>query len=273
MNKWPASWRIILILVLVGIAGGCMPTSDGPIDDEKEPNFVEGRNHQNAMDYKGAIAAFERTVQANPRNAAAHFELGLLYEQKMGDFVSAIYHFQRHLQLRPKSEHLDVVNQHITTCKLELAKTVTFAVINGEVHRDLVRLTNELAQSREMNEVLKKQIAARPTIVTQWNTIRVTQYVNVMVTNQIPPRPVTNYSAPIRTTNVVTPLRPTNTVTRVVPAPKPAPAPRSYQVHPGDTMAVIARRYGVSVDKIRAANPTVQPTKIRAGQVLIIPPE
>src|SRR3954468_7998835 len=101
MSKWPASWRVILIFVFCCVFSGCLPTSNTPVDDEKDPNFIEGRNHYNMMDWKGAGEAFERAVQANPRNASAHFELGVLDQEKENDPLSAAYHCQKHLQLRP----------------------------------------------------------------------------------------------------------------------------------------------------------------------------
>jgi hypothetical protein len=96
------------------------------------------------MDYKGAIESFERAVQANPRNAAAHFELGILYEDRMKDPLTAAYHYQRHLQLRPKSAYIDTVKDRLIRCKMDVAKTVTFAVVNEDIHRDLRRLTSQM---------------------------------------------------------------------------------------------------------------------------------
>jgi hypothetical protein len=58
------------------------------------------------------------------------------------------------------------------------------------------------------------------------------------------------------------------------PAPAtrtPAPA-RTHTVRAGETLFAIARRYGVSVDALRAANPAVQGDRIQAGQTLRIPP-
>ncbi len=45
----------------------------------------------------------------------------------------------------------------------------------------------------------------------------------------------------------------------------------SYRVRPGDTLASIARRYGVPVDYIRASNRIADPRKLRPGEVLILP--
>ena len=47
---------------------------------------------------------------------------------------------------------------------------------------------------------------------------------------------------------------------------------RTYVVRPGDTPALLALVYGVPVSAIRAANPRVDLSRLRAGQSLYIPP-
>jgi LysM repeat protein len=47
----------------------------------------------------------------------------------------------------------------------------------------------------------------------------------------------------------------------------------TYTVKPGDQMIPIAKEFGVTVAALKAANPTVDPTKMRIGSVLIIPPK
>lgn len=278
MSKWPACWRIILILLLSGIWSGCLPPGDSPQDEEKDPNFIEGRNYQNAMDYKGAIEAFERTVRANPRNAAAHFELGLLYE-RMGDYVSAIYHYQKHLELRPKSEYLETIKQRATACKMELAKTVTFGVVTREVHRDLEKMTNDLALMKQANDALRAQLAAKPMVITNWVKYFVTNYVRV--TNEAPAvryvaqapqaAPPTNYSMARSNPPAARQSAQTPTIqARVTPLP---PQKKTYVAKGGDTMANIARRFNVSLPRLEAANPGIEPKRLRAGQTLTIPTE
>jgi nucleoid-associated protein YgaU len=58
-------------------------------------------------------------------------------------------------------------------------------------------------------------------------------------------------------------------------APRPhRPAPTTYQVMPGDTLSGIAiRQYG-SVRRwraIAAANPGIDPRRLRPGQILVLP--
>ena len=57
----------------------------------------------------------------------------------------------------------------------------------------------------------------------------------------------------------------------VAPAPVPEVAGMEYVVVKGDSFAKIAKKNGVSVKAIEAANPGVEPTKLKVGQKLSIP--
>ena len=48
---------------------------------------------------------------------------------------------------------------------------------------------------------------------------------------------------------------------------------REHLVKPGDTLYSLAKRYGVTVEAIQAANPSIEGTNIPAGMTLIIPGE
>jgi LysM repeat protein len=58
------------------------------------------------------------------------------------------------------------------------------------------------------------------------------------------------------------------------PAPLPAtaaPATHEYTVTKGDSFYTIAKKFGVTIKAIEAANPGVEPTKLQIGQKLQIP--
>jgi LysM repeat protein len=57
----------------------------------------------------------------------------------------------------------------------------------------------------------------------------------------------------------------------VAPVPVPEVAGTEYVVVKGDSFAKIAKKHGVSVKAIEAANPGVAPTKLKVGQKLSIP--
>jgi LysM repeat protein len=52
-----------------------------------------------------------------------------------------------------------------------------------------------------------------------------------------------------------------------------SPTPLTYTVQPGDTLSKIATRFGISVTAIAEANNIKDPTRIKTGAVLIIPPK
>ena len=96
---------------------GCLRTAHSQLDEEKEPHFLAGKSHVNALDYQGALDSFEKALETNPLSASAHFEAGLLCEKYKQDHAAAIFHFQRFLQLRPNSEYAELVRQRILACK------------------------------------------------------------------------------------------------------------------------------------------------------------
>lgn len=53
--------------------------------------------------------------------------------------------------------------------------------------------------------------------------------------------------------------------------PRPTPSGRTYTVRSGDTLATIAKRNGVKLPDLVAANPGLNPNKLRANQTIIIP--
>ncbi|MFO7648423.1 LysM peptidoglycan-binding domain-containing protein [Halomonas campaniensis] len=51
----------------------------------------------------------------------------------------------------------------------------------------------------------------------------------------------------------------------------PSGGPYRYQVRPGDTYSSIARRFDTRASRIQAANPGIEPTALRVGQVIQVP--
>ena len=74
------SW-LALAAIFWLVINGCLPSDSSPLDEEKEPHFVLGKSRVNAMDYAGAVEAFNESLEANPRSAAAHFQLACLFDQ------------------------------------------------------------------------------------------------------------------------------------------------------------------------------------------------
>ena len=99
-------------------------------------------------------------------------------------------------------------------------------------------------------------------------------------TSPLPTRQIENFVPnPVRPPGVA-PSRPEMTVVKVTPRPtpkvkpKPKPKPKPvivrHTVRRGDTLSGLARRYGSSISKIKAAN-RISGSIIRLGQTLVIP--
>ena len=242
-----------LIFCLGAILCGCEP-GQSSLDDKKEPHYILGENRVNAMDYQGAVDAFEQSLEVNPHSAAAHFELACLFDEKISDPAAAIYHYQQYLKIDPKAENAEVVTARIATCKQQLATDVMAMPSAPAAQRELERLTDQNRQLQDQIDALKKwndyyaqQLAAKSNLVSTPNNPVMQQIQNTAQPAQTVPaqNPIANH--------------PTNS------------APRTHAVTSGETEAAIARKFGIKLSALQAANPGVNPSKLHVGQILNIP--
>jgi LysM repeat protein len=71
-------------------------------------------------------------------------------------------------------------------------------------------------------------------------------------------------------TATLPPMR-TTTSSTTPPTSTVSPEDRFYRIQPGDTLAIIAERYGVSIQSIVTLNALSDPDAIQAGQTIEIP--
>ena len=98
-------------------------------------------------------------------------------------------------------------------------------------------------------------------------------------TNQTPASSTSSSGAPAASASpifsgaiVLTSPHPQPPATTARGTPTPTATAITYVVQPGDSLANIAARFGVSIDAIVAANPGIDPNRMNVGQTLIIPP-
>ena len=241
-----------LLLLLCMSLCGCLPSGQGELEEEKEPYFLAGQSLVNSMDYKGAVESFEKALEVNPHSASAHFELALLCEEREGDPAAAIYHYEQFLKLRPNSAKADFIRQHITACKQDLAKTVLPLPVTPAMQRDFEKLAEE-------NKRLREEVA-------NWQAYyQSLARSNAQAQSQAPARPAPAQSQPVQLSatqpNPRTDIRPSGV----------AASARTYTVKPDDSLYSIARKYGVKLEALVAANPGVDPHRLRPGQSVNIP--
>jgi LysM repeat protein len=259
------SWIRFVLGVCVVAAGvalnGCSSSDQGQLDEEKEPHFVLGKGRVNAMDYQGAIEAFEQSLETNPHSAAAHFELGWLYDEKAPDPAAAIYHYGQYLKLCPNADNADVIRQRIYRCKQQLAADVLPLPSAPAAQQQLESLA-------EQNRQLQQQVSRLQENVKQWNAYYASQL--AAAKTNAPPGNATVQPTPAQTAqNISVPSGSANAGRSASPAAMTRP--RTHTVLAGETAAGIARKYGVKLSALVAANPDMNPARIRPGQVLNLP--
>jgi LysM repeat protein len=256
MTRPAKLFRRLLLLAALLLLGGCLPTTQSQLDEEKEPHFLAGKSRVNTLDFNGAIESFEKALEVNPQSASAHFELAWLYEQKENDPAAAIYHYNKYLHLRPKAENADLAKQHILFCKQALASTVSLGPISEKQQRDLEKLAEENKQLTEYNKKLTDLVAQ-----------------SRAMTNTPPAQPMPARSgAPAAAESpslTVASLPVAGTSGRV--AAVLSSAAHSHTVKAGETLAQIARKYGVRLNALMAANPHLDPRRLQVGQTLSVP--
>ena len=243
------------LLAAVLALNGCTPSDQGQSDEEKEPHFVLGKGRVNAMDYSGAVEAFEQSLEVNPHSAAAHFELGWLYDEKVPDPAAAIYHYGQYLKLSPNADNAEVIRQRIYRCKQQLAADVLPLPSAPAAQQQLETLAE---QNRQLQDEVNKW---RAYYAGQLAAVRT----NTPVAGNTAAAPASNPSPQ----NVPISQGSANSDRAV--APSATTRPHTHTVVAGETAVGIARKYGVKFSALEAANPDVNLTRIRAGQVLKIP--
>ena len=249
--------RCALFLILGLGLGGCLPSGRSQLDEEKDPHYLAGKSRANALDYQGALECFEKAIEANPRSSAGHLEAGLLYEKYPPDYAAAIYHFDRFLKLRPNSDYAKVVGQRILACKQELARTVSLGPVTQALQREYERLADQNKRLQEEIERWRAYAAHLQTLTNPPGQAPRAEH-TASAARSMPNTSVTDASSFPSKAEDSRPLPATTTI-------------RTHTVKSGETPSVIARRYGVKVTALMAANPRLDPRRLQVGQALTLP--
>lgn len=252
-------WRVFYTaqwLILCAVLSGCLPASSGPSDEEKEPHFLAGKSRVGTLDYDGAIESFEKALQVNPQSASAHFELAWLFDVKEQDPAAAIYHYAHYLKLRPTAGNADLVKQRIMACKQALAETVSLGPVTQKMQRQFEQMAETNKCLLEENKQLREDLQ-------QWSSYaaRLQTLTNAAAAQ---PAMVTRASQPLAEARVSAAGSSGGSIS-------PSAAQHTHTVKAGETPSYIARKYGVRLEALMSANPSLDARRMRVGQILRIP--
>ena len=101
--KWatiPVGAWLALALLGGAVWPGCAP-SGGEAWEVRDRHLRRARAAKDAQDVDRAIDLCEKALARKPDLALAHRELGLMLDNYRQDYLRALYHYRRYLELRP----------------------------------------------------------------------------------------------------------------------------------------------------------------------------
>jgi tetratricopeptide (TPR) repeat protein len=231
------------------------PTTDA--EDERNPLVNSGQEYVEQGNYDEAIAVFKKALDDNPMMARPHLDLAVIYQQYKINYIHAIYHFDRYLELRPATEKTDMINEQ----KLKVAKALANTLINNSP--EVKKVIQERNQLIQQNTELKRQLS---TALKNRKTTSTPAPATQTTTTQTIPKS----TSPV----AVAPKQAPKPVAK--PAETAAPKHQIYHVVSGDTLTKIATKYYDDAGKwdiIFEANKDTMRSAgdLRVGQTLVIP--
>lgn len=137
-----ACMAAMLCLVAVTGCDDAFQSGAARAKEKAEKKLAEGDVH-------AALDAFEAALDGTEKAAEIHYRMGLIYDDKLKQPLSAIHHFQRYLEMAPTGAHAKDARNFIKEDELKIATTFgSGAMLSQE---DAVRLKND-------NLALRKQI-------------------------------------------------------------------------------------------------------------------
>lgn len=143
----------ILVLTLVAAAALLLPGC-GPRDAGAKAH--KGALHQYRLgsrkyrdgDFETAIKIYEKALQIDPNLAAAHLDLGIIYDDYRADKKRAVAHYKEYLRLEPQSEKAEMVARWIHSAEEEKGEGVA-AQAPGAGGAESTGVEAELQQARQ----------------------------------------------------------------------------------------------------------------------------
>ena len=242
------------LAMLAAFTVGCEPTTGSGSRMEDDADFVRGESHLARKDVDGAVLSFRKALANNPGNAAAHFELGLIFYEpsnKKNNYVSACYHFQRHLELQQDSSRADNIEGFIKVCKKEIAKDIAMAPIPRSETNAIHSMRTQLSKANSEKSYLKSQVEAMRGRLQQ-------------------------AGGTVPEVAVATDSSPASVNPRVAPGPNHevrSSQTRTHTLEVGESLYSLARRYAVPFSALRAANPRLMRNSrdVKPGVTVYIP--
>jgi LysM repeat protein len=246
--------------------------ADNPPSGSDNPHYKQAQQDLDNNDANGAADEYEAALVADPKLAQAHYELGVLYAEKLSEPIAALYHLDRYLKLAPSGPNAPAARDLFNTESEAFAASIP----GNSSTAVLARLELENAELKKQAGDAAHTIAALQSQLSQANA-RIAATPEPAAGPAPAPAPGAPASAPGAVAGVAPAVTPGSTNALTVPAAPAAGAPRTYTVKSGDSLWKIAHKMYPhdttdGEEKIKEANQDAFTGKfLKPGQVLVIP--
>jgi tetratricopeptide (TPR) repeat protein len=268
------SCRLLLLLLVPVMAGLPLRAQSGSAGADNA-HYKQAQQDLDNGDASAAADEYEAALVADPKLADAHYELGVLYAEKLSEPVSAIYHLERYLKMAPTADHAPAARELVTTESEAFAASLpgsSSSAALAKLQIENANLRKQAADAGHTISQLQMQLAAAnaraASLPVPEPVIGTTAPASIVAVSPAASSTVPMAGAPVAT----------GTATAAAAAATPdTSGARTYTVVKGDVIWKIAKRMypghtKEGVDKIEEANKDAIGNKpLKIGQVLIIP--
>lgn len=136
------------------LLAGCGRNAGTPDErEERDPLVKTGVAYMDQNRWDEAEKAFKEALDADPTMAKPHLDLALIYQQYKPNYIHALYHYDRYLELRPDSGKAEFIREQ--RAKVLRALEVKTIQDSPEVKKVVAEAQRLMAE----NDALKKKLA------------------------------------------------------------------------------------------------------------------
>ncbi len=264
--------------------GACENHSGSGLKEIDEGLYKTAQSDARKGDYNSALKNYLKLIDERDDSPQSHLEAGRIYLFTLKDYVYAIYHFKKFIEIQsivePNSNLIPNVRQMIETAQKRMITSLP-----QSPYEDNEGLESVIAQLKQENYELKQAISSYTATIKRLENENLSQANNARIasqnvqTSQQQSRPVATQSSQVSTHTTSQPANNRRIARSVEELRNPTvqrDIPDTYTVKAGDTLSIISQKvYGTKSrwnEIFRYNSSTLaSPERLRVGQVLRLP--
>ncbi len=110
-------WSVLLCAASFHLLG-CGRVGQQDAREQRHQLVVEAYEKIEAGEYREAGRLLRAVLDSHPTMARPHLDLAMIFHEHRRDYIRAIYHYHRYMELRPNTEKSDMIRARIDQAKV-----------------------------------------------------------------------------------------------------------------------------------------------------------